>query len=68
MARPAIQLAIHPAPDFLRHAAAMASSPPATPQELVTVNVETWRILSGTTLPFDADAARHYLEASIARA
>ena len=57
-----------PAPEFLRHVAAMASSPPATPQERVAANVETWRILNGTTLPFDADAARHHVEASIARA
>ncbi|HEX6524584.1 MAG TPA: alpha/beta hydrolase [Streptosporangiaceae bacterium] len=57
-----------PAPEFLRHVAAMASSPPATPAELVTANTETWRILNGTTLPFDADAARRHVEASIARA
>jgi pimeloyl-ACP methyl ester carboxylesterase len=57
-----------PAPEFLRHVAAMASSPSATPRELVTANVETWRILNGTTLPFDADAARRHVEASIARA
>jgi pimeloyl-ACP methyl ester carboxylesterase len=57
-----------PAPEFLRHVAAMASSPPATPEERVTANVETWRILNGSTLPFDADAARRHVEASIARA
>jgi pimeloyl-ACP methyl ester carboxylesterase len=47
-----------PAPthEFLRHVTAMASSPPATSRERVSANVETWRILSGTTLPFDADA------------
>lgn len=57
-----------PAPEFLRHVAAMASSPPTTPEERVAANVETWRILNGTTLPFDADAARRHVEASIARA
>ena len=46
----------------------MASFPPATPAERVTANVETWRILNGTTLPFDAGAARRHVEASIARA
>jgi pimeloyl-ACP methyl ester carboxylesterase len=57
-----------PAPEFLRHVTAMASSPPATPAERVTANVETWRILNGTTLPFDAGAARRHVEASITRA
>lgn len=57
-----------PAPEFLRHVTAMASSPPTTGEERVAVNVETWRILNGTTLPFDADAARRHVEASIARA
>lgn len=57
-----------PAPEFLRHVAAMASSPPATPQERVNADVETWHILNGATLPFDADAARRHVEASVARA
>jgi pimeloyl-ACP methyl ester carboxylesterase len=57
-----------PSSEFLRHVAAMASSPPATPAERVTASVETWRILNGTTLPFDAGAARRHVEASIARA
>lgn len=57
-----------PDPEFLRHVTAMASSPPSTPAERVTANVETWRILNGTTLPFDADAACRHVEASIARA
>lgn len=57
-----------PDPEFLRHITAMASSPPATPAERVTVNVETWRILNGTALPFDAGAARRHVEDSIARA
>jgi pimeloyl-ACP methyl ester carboxylesterase len=30
--------------------------------------VETWRILNGTTLPFDGSAARRHVEDSIARA
>lgn len=46
----------------------MAASPPATPADRVSANVQTWRILNGTRLPFDADAARHHVEASIARA
>jgi len=57
-----------PAPEFLSHVAAMASSPPATPLERVTMNVATWRILNGTTLPFDDGAARRHVEASAARA
>ena len=57
-----------PSPEFLKHVAAMASSQPATPEERITANVETWRILNGTMLPFDADAARHHVEVSIARA
>jgi hypothetical protein len=57
-----------PAPEFLRHVTAMASSPPSTPAERITANVETWRILNGTTLPFDADAASRHVEASIASA
>lgn len=57
-----------PDPEFLRHVTAMASSPPSTPAEHVMANVQTWRILNGTTLPFDADAARRHVEASIARA
>ena len=40
----------------------------ATPAERITANVETWRILNGTTLPFDADAASRHVEASIASA
>jgi pimeloyl-ACP methyl ester carboxylesterase len=55
-----------PASEFLRHVTAMASSPPATPGERVTANVETWRILNGT-LPFDGDAARRHVEVSMAR-
>lgn len=57
-----------PDPEFLRHVTAMAGCPPSTPAERVTANVETWRILNGTTLPFDADAACRHVEASIARA
>ena len=57
-----------PSPEFFRHVAAMASAPPATYQERVTANVETWRILNGSALPFDADAARRHVEESIARA
>jgi pimeloyl-ACP methyl ester carboxylesterase len=57
-----------PSPGFLRHVAAMASSPPATPQARIAANVETWRILNGTTLPFDDGAARGHVEASVARA
>jgi len=57
-----------PAPEFLSHVAAMASSQPMTPEERIAANVETWRILNGTALPFDADAARRHIEASIARA
>jgi len=57
-----------PSPEFLEHVAAMAGPPPATRQERITANVETWRILNGTALPFDADAARRHVEDSIARA
>jgi pimeloyl-ACP methyl ester carboxylesterase len=57
-----------PSPEFLRHIAAMAGSPPVTLQDRVDVNVETWRILHGTALPFDAAAARRHVEDSIARA
>jgi pimeloyl-ACP methyl ester carboxylesterase len=57
-----------PSPEFFRHVAAMAGSPPATYQERIIANVETWRILNGTALPFDADAARRHVEDSIARA
>lgn len=57
-----------PAPEFVRHIAAMAACPPATPADRVSTNVQTWRILNGTTLAFDADAARRHVEASIARA
>jgi hypothetical protein len=46
----------------------MAGSPPATGEERVAANVETWRILNGTARPFDADAARRHVLASIARA
>ncbi len=57
-----------PSPEFLQHVTAMAGSPPATGEERVAANVETWRLLNGTALPFDADAARRHVEASIARA
>lgn len=57
-----------PSAEFLRHVAAMAGSPPVTPEERVSAGVETWRILNGTALPFDADAARRHVEASMARA
>lgn len=57
-----------PSPEFLRHVAAMASSPPATPTERAAAAMQTWRILNGTTLPFDAGAARRHVEASMARA
>jgi pimeloyl-ACP methyl ester carboxylesterase len=57
-----------PDPEILRHVTAMASSPPSTPAGRITASVETWRILNGTTLPFDADAARRHVAASIARA
>lgn len=57
-----------PAPEFLRHVAAMAAAPPATHSDRVAASMETWRILNGTALPFDADAARCQVEASIARA
>ncbi len=57
-----------PSAEFLGHIAAMASSPPATNEERVVANVQTWRILNGTALPFDADAARRHVEDSMARA
>jgi pimeloyl-ACP methyl ester carboxylesterase len=57
-----------PSAEFLRHAAAMASSGPASREERVAAGVQTWRILNGTTLPFDEDAARRHVEASMARA
>ena len=57
-----------PSPEFFRHVTALASAPPATYQERVTASVETWRILNGSALPFDADAARRHVEESIARA
>jgi pimeloyl-ACP methyl ester carboxylesterase len=57
-----------PSPEFLRHVTAMAGSPPTTPAERVTAATETWRILGGSTLPFDTDAARRHVEDSMARA
>jgi pimeloyl-ACP methyl ester carboxylesterase len=57
-----------PSAEFLEHVAAMASSPPATHQERVAASLETWRILNGSVLPFDAAAARRLVEDSIARA
>jgi pimeloyl-ACP methyl ester carboxylesterase len=59
-----------PAPsiEFLAHVAAMAGSPPGTSEERLRTSIETWRILNGTALPFDADAARRNVEASAARA
>ena len=57
-----------PSPEFLGHVAAMASSPPATPEERLRGGVETWRILNGTALPFDTAAARRNVEESAARA
>lgn len=57
-----------PSPEFLKHVAAMAGSPPSTHQERIAANVETWRILNGAALPFDASAARRHVEDSIARA
>lgn len=57
-----------PSPEFFGHAAAMASSPPGTPEERLSAGVETWRILNGTVLPFDATAARRNVEESVARA
>jgi pimeloyl-ACP methyl ester carboxylesterase len=57
-----------PAPEFLRHVTALAASPPATRAERVAASVETWRIINGTGLPFDAAAARSHVEESMARA
>jgi pimeloyl-ACP methyl ester carboxylesterase len=57
-----------PSPEFLRHAAALAAARPAAHEELVAAAVETWRILNGTVLPFDAGAARRNAEDSVARA
>ena len=57
-----------PSREFLRHVAATVGSPPALPAERVAADVETWRILNGGTLPFEADAARRYVETAIARA
>ena len=57
-----------PSPEFLRHAVAMSTSPPTTRAEQVDAAMETWRILNGTALPFDADAARRNVEESMDRA
>jgi len=54
--------------EFLGHVAALATSPPATAEEHLSASVETWRILNGTVLPFDAAAARRNVEESAARA
>lgn len=57
-----------PSPEFLRHAAAMAASPPTTDDERIAASVETWRLINGNGLPFDAEAARRNVEQSMARA
>jgi pimeloyl-ACP methyl ester carboxylesterase len=58
-----------PAPEFLRHLAQRASSPPAAARkERIAAGVETWQVLNGTALPFDEDAARRFTEASYDRA
>lgn len=57
-----------PAPEFLRHIARLASSPPATRDERIAAGVETWRVLNGTALPFDYEAARRHTQASYDRA
>ncbi|MFC7035591.1 alpha/beta fold hydrolase [Nonomuraea rubra] len=53
-----------PAPRFLEHVMRMASVPPATREEAVAANLETWRVLSGEALPFDEQAARRLVEQS----
>jgi pimeloyl-ACP methyl ester carboxylesterase len=59
-----------PAPslEFLRHVTARAGSPPATREEQVAGALETWRIINGTGLPFDAEGARRHVEETMARA
>jgi fermentation-respiration switch protein FrsA (DUF1100 family) len=57
-----------PAPQFLRHLAKLGSSPPVTREERIAAGVETWRVLNGTTLFFDADAVRRHVETSYDRA
>lgn len=57
-----------PSPEFLRHAAAMAASPPETDEERIAVSMETWRLINGTGLPFDAQAARRNVAETMARA
>jgi pimeloyl-ACP methyl ester carboxylesterase len=46
----------------------MASSPPATTEERLAADLETWRILNGPVLPFDEPAARAHVELSHRRA
>jgi pimeloyl-ACP methyl ester carboxylesterase len=53
-----------PSPEFLRHVAAMASAPPGRLRD----SVETWQVLNGSGRPFDAEAARRFVEVSTERA
>ncbi|MEV0383795.1 alpha/beta fold hydrolase [Nonomuraea sp. NPDC050643] len=51
-----------PAPRFLQHLARSAAMPRTTREEVLAVNVETWRVLHGDVLPFDEEAARRLAE------
>lgn len=57
-----------PSPEFLQHVAARAGAAPATREEQIAAAVETWRVINGTGLPFDAEAARRHVEETMARA
>jgi pimeloyl-ACP methyl ester carboxylesterase len=46
----------------------LATAPPATSEERLAADLETWRILNGPVLPFDEAAARHFIERSYRRA
>jgi pimeloyl-ACP methyl ester carboxylesterase len=56
-----------PAPQFLQHLAWRAGAPSASRDERIAANVETWRVLNAEALPFDAAAARRFVEASYDR-
>jgi pimeloyl-ACP methyl ester carboxylesterase len=56
-----------PSPGFLRHLAERAGVPPTTRDEQVAAGLATWRALNGEVLPFDEDAARRFVEASLDR-
>lgn len=57
-----------PSPEFLRHVMSQAGEAPATRAARIATGMDTWRLISGTGLPFDAEAARRHVEETMARA